>query len=191
MAVLNVFLERLPLDVFHRDEMRSPVGARGIHLDEVGMIELGGRRSFAVEPRDEGGIGGEMRRKQFQRDDTVELRIVGFINRAHAAFAEFAEDDKTADAGCFGMGWFEAGHRGVIGSRPVVVVHPPSRRHCSGQGGGIKPERRPTLMCNFDFRCRSACGREYCWHDGSYRRTCDFRLAVTLALQLIFGGDCV
>jgi hypothetical protein len=36
--------------------------------------------------------GGNLSRQEFDRDVALELRILGFVNDAHAAFAELGED---------------------------------------------------------------------------------------------------
>jgi len=46
------------------------------------------RPRLAIEPFGKAGSGDGLRRKDLERDETVEPRLAGLVNRAHTAFAE-------------------------------------------------------------------------------------------------------
>ena len=60
--------------------------------DDAGMIELRQRLGLAGEAFGKRGIVADAGRKNFQRDDAVELLLPRLIDRAHAAFADEFED---------------------------------------------------------------------------------------------------
>ena len=86
-----------------------------------------------MELRQEGGIGRERFRQQFQRDRLTELEIVGAIDLAHAAAADERDDPEAAredDAG------IEAGqHR--VGLAVHRVRDVPARTVSAGEPGEV------------------------------------------------------
>ena len=51
------------------------------------MIQACDRARFALEPRTESDVAGEVARQQLDRDDTFEPRVARAIDLAHAADA--------------------------------------------------------------------------------------------------------
>lgn len=76
-----------PLDHFH-DEV---VGADIVERADVGVIEGGDGSGFAFEALAEIGLG------ELDGDFAVEACVAGFVDNAHAAFADGGEDLVGAD----------------------------------------------------------------------------------------------
>ena len=83
------------VDEAHRDEQRAVGLAHGVHGDHVGMLDLGGDRSFALKPRAELRILGVLRRDHLQRDDPVGEPLARAVHDAHAAAAGDRLDRET------------------------------------------------------------------------------------------------
>ena len=113
----SISRKRLALDELHAD-----VGLR-LRLTEVvdgddgGMIERGGRACLELEPPQPLGVIGQLGRQKLQRDVTIELRVAGEIDLAHAAGTEERANDVRPEtrAGC-------QRHRGCYCARPPVDV---------------------------------------------------------------------
>ena len=52
------------------------------------MIQPRQRPGFAGEPLGETGVAAHGRRQDFQRDEAVQRRLAGLVNRAHAALCQ-------------------------------------------------------------------------------------------------------
>jgi hypothetical protein len=52
------------------------------------VIQGGGRARFALEPLDRLRIGGELGRKELQRDAAAQANVLGLIDDTHSAAAE-------------------------------------------------------------------------------------------------------
>ena len=63
------------------------------------MIQTREQLGLAVEALDEGGIAREVVRQNLQRDETVELRLAGFVNRSHPASPEEFDDFQVGKMG--------------------------------------------------------------------------------------------
>ena len=91
------FVEGLAFEQLHGDEGAAILFFDGVNGANAGMIERGGRAGFAEETFE--GLFVAMRgfRKKFQGDTAAELGVFSFVNDAHAAFAELAEDAVMGD----------------------------------------------------------------------------------------------
>ena len=58
----------------------------------VGVVKCGRGFGLVDEPLLVHCIGGQMSRQEFQRDEAVELQVLGFIENPHAPLAELLED---------------------------------------------------------------------------------------------------
>lgn len=82
-------LQRTPLDIFHGDEQQV---ARYIDLvdgDNVGVAQSGRGLGFLYEARLPFRNGRGLLRKHLDGDQTVQAVVTGFVDRAHASFAQF------------------------------------------------------------------------------------------------------
>lgn len=81
-----------PLDVLHNQQVHA-VGVVGVERgDDVGMIEPGGSRDFALEAGDDSGILHQGRRKHFDSHDAMHPAMLGLEHLPHAAGADLVED---------------------------------------------------------------------------------------------------
>ena len=60
--------------------------------DDVGMHQRGGRAGFLQEPPFAAGVGELVPRQDLDSYDTVQARVAGAINLAHAARADLREN---------------------------------------------------------------------------------------------------
>ena len=93
----HAFVERLALDVLHRDE-RSPVRlADFVDRADVRVIESGRAARLSHETPRGDWIRRRAGRQELQRDAPAQLRVVREIDFAHPAGAEFGADDVAAE----------------------------------------------------------------------------------------------
>ena len=88
----HAVLQRLALEILHRDKKPPAVLANFVNRANARMIERRSRASFAPETFERDGIFRDIIRKELQRNRTAEIHILGFVNDAHAAAAEFLEN---------------------------------------------------------------------------------------------------
>jgi hypothetical protein len=111
--------EVTPLDVFHRHVVDAVVFADGVDLDDVGVVDAGGRLGLAAEPLQGAGVGGQLRLEQFDRDLAAQRPLLGEEDLAHAALADGAEQVEVAEglaAEVVGVGR-RRGRHGVVHGR--------------------------------------------------------------------------
>ena len=82
----------LPLDIFHHQKICVVLMAGIVERADVRMIQAGNGFRFALEALAQFRAFREMRRQNFDRDNSVEARIAGFVYFAHAARANRRED---------------------------------------------------------------------------------------------------
>ncbi len=90
-------LEGLALEVLHRDEGLAVGVADFVDGADVGVVEGGGGFGFAAETFEGLGIAGERFGEEFQSDETVEERVLGFVDDAHSAATESFDDAEMRD----------------------------------------------------------------------------------------------
>ena len=106
--VLQQLAQRQPIHVFHQQIMESARLAEIINRHDVRMTQSRQRAGFALETLGKLGVrnaavatAGE----NFQRDQTIQLRLARFVNRAHAAASEAFDDFELGEVrGEFGHG---------------------------------------------------------------------------------------
>jgi hypothetical protein len=64
---------------------------RGLCRDSLGMSVFSSL-GFALKTGERLRIAGQLLRQEFERDKTMEARVLGFIDHAHAATPEFLDD---------------------------------------------------------------------------------------------------
>ena len=77
-----------PVDVLHDDEVGAVGLAPVVDADDVGVVEVGGRRGLPPEALHEGGVGGELGEQDLHGDGPVEQLVAGEEHLGHAAAAE-------------------------------------------------------------------------------------------------------
>jgi hypothetical protein len=78
------------------------------------------RARLALEAGPEGRVVHQLMREDFDRHFAAEIRVVGEVDRGHAAAADFAEDFVTGDF--FRNGGRSLGHLSLPSDRPQGVV---------------------------------------------------------------------
>ena len=91
-------IERVARDVLHHQEERAVVLAYLEDLADVRMIDGSHRHRFAAQALARGGVGGRLRRQQLDCDLTIEGRVVGTVDLAHAARSDRRENLVAAEA---------------------------------------------------------------------------------------------
>ena len=92
--------QRLSGDELHRDPHTRAVGANVVDRDDVRVRQAGERLGLAEQPRV--AVAALAREDELEGDLAVELRVVSGVDDTHAAGADPAEHDVTADHGAAG-----------------------------------------------------------------------------------------
>ena len=93
----DAMLQRLPIKVFHRDEPLAIAFIDFVDGADVRMIQRRSRLRLAFKTRQRLRIFSHCVRQEFQRHETVQLGIFGFIDDAHTAAAQFFDDAVVRD----------------------------------------------------------------------------------------------
>ena len=91
-AGAHALAERLPFEQFHRDEVLVLPLLDRVDRADVRMVQGGRCARFSLKPFERLRIRRQRRREELQRDMSAELCIFRFVNDAHAAAAERADD---------------------------------------------------------------------------------------------------
>src|SRR5690348_14101980 len=98
----DAVFERSAFEKLHGD-VRLANFTRGlanlVNRADVGMIERGGGAGFTLKAFEGLLVAGDAFRKKFQRDETAEARVFGFVDDAHASAAELFENAVMGDGG--------------------------------------------------------------------------------------------
>ncbi len=78
--------------ILHFDVLLAVVLFDPVDRANVGVVQRRSRPCLLEKAGLLSIVGSQMMRKEFQRDDPVELRILGFVDHAHAALAELVEN---------------------------------------------------------------------------------------------------
>ena len=76
----------------HGDERMTIVLADFVNRADVGMVEGGSGTSFAAETLQSLRVLGYVIQQEFQRDEAPKLGVLGLVDDAHPATAEFLDD---------------------------------------------------------------------------------------------------
>ena len=76
----------------HDQVVRAIDGADVVDAADVGMVERRDRAGLALEACPQIGIAANVTRQDLDRDRTVQPRVAGFVDLAHPAGAERADD---------------------------------------------------------------------------------------------------
>jgi len=88
-----------PFEKLHGDEGMAILIADIVDGTDVGMIESGGGLGLTSKSRQRLRIPGDFVRQELERDETVQSRVFGFVDHAHAALAELFENLEIANLG--------------------------------------------------------------------------------------------
>ncbi len=91
-ALPNPVGKRLAFDQLHDERADSRGVGNAIEVRDVGVIERAEYFGFPLKALEPFRIGGDVRRKQFQRNLSLQLRIAGAVNLAHATHAKRGDD---------------------------------------------------------------------------------------------------
>ncbi len=81
-----------PFEKLHRDKGVAILVANIVDGADVGMIESGGGLRLPSKSRQRLCISGHLVRQKLECDETVQPRVFGFVNHAHAAAAQFFQN---------------------------------------------------------------------------------------------------
>jgi len=91
-AALESLGERLPFEVLHDEEIDAVFAPNVVKRADVRVVQRRNRARFAFETLAELGVVGEMSAENFESDDAIEAGVLGFINLAHTAGTDGADD---------------------------------------------------------------------------------------------------
>src|SRR5229473_2724186 len=97
-GALNAVLQVAAIDQFHDDERRTRFGVLA-HVEDgedVRVAEAGGGARLTPKPLEEFRVFGKLRVKQLDGDGSVEQRVFGLPDRAHATAGNLANQPIAA-----------------------------------------------------------------------------------------------
>ena len=124
--LLHYLRQALAFDELHGVVVDAAFDADGVDRDDVRVVERGGGAGFVLEAGELLLVEHRGEGQHFQGDAAAERDLLGFVDDAHAAAADLAEDAEVAevdfarcwmlDTGCW-MG------RGLVGQLRSDVLH--------------------------------------------------------------------
>jgi hypothetical protein len=84
--------QRLALEMRHDQIVRAVTLADVVDAADVGMIQGGDRAGLALETRPQIGIIGDLTGQHPDGNRSIEARVAGFVNFAHSARTECAQN---------------------------------------------------------------------------------------------------
>ena len=95
----DAVLQGLPLQQFHGDERVPPVLVNIVDRADVGMVEGGGGLGLTLEALQRLMVLGHFFRQEFERNEAVELGVLGLVDDTHSAAPELLQDAVVGDGG--------------------------------------------------------------------------------------------
>lgn len=162
-AVRESRREVLAFDKFHHDGPEAVDGFHAVDLRDARVVQGSQRPGFTIEADQALGIAGELRRQQFQRDRTIECRVVREIDLTHPTRTDPRDHVVPAESAARGKGHGRKGLNSISQGRlvsgwqrrgrtgPLVRARPgtcSSLRWLVGEGGwpmsrsGFPPDLR-------------------------------------------------
>ena len=123
-APADTVLQRHPVHELHGDERLAGILADVVNGANVGMIERRRGLGFAPKPFEGLRVARQFHGKEFQGDETIQARILRFVDHAHTAAAELFDNAV--------MGNRAANKRRRIGHEPHILdfaKRPSQRTH--------------------------------------------------------------
>src|SRR5580700_12249612 len=96
-AAGDAMLERLAVEILHGDEPLAIAFIDFVDGADIRMIQRRSGLRFAFKTRQRLRIFGYFVGQKFQRDEAVQLGVLGFVDDAHAAAAQFLDDAVVRD----------------------------------------------------------------------------------------------
>jgi hypothetical protein len=93
----DALAERLAFQQLHRDERLPMLVVNFVDRADVGVIEGRGSFGFALEAAKSLEVLRDIIGQEFQRDETVQLDVLGLIDDTHAAPAQLLQDAVVRD----------------------------------------------------------------------------------------------
>ena len=146
---VDAVFERLALEQLHGDERTAFEFADIVNGADVGMIERGRGARFAAETLDGLSVLGDVVGKEFQRDTAAEARVLGFVDHAHSAAAQFFQDAVVGDGA--------ADNGGSIRHRPSILRQRVNTRNRATSA--IRPDKRASPRSGRSLHFNSTRGR--------------------------------
>ncbi len=132
------FTQRAALDQFHHQEDVVPVLSLVVHRNQTRMGQPRHRARLELEPRQELGIGRELRIHDLHRHRTVESQVRASVHDGHAAAG-----DRCLDA----VAPFEHRADQAVASRAHPVYPPCPCRRLAASGAAYDGEDRRVRLC--------------------------------------------
>ena len=85
-------VQRAPGDVLHHDEVDAGVRPDVVDGDDARVVQRAGRARFLDEALPAVRIGDLVGGQDLDGDDAIEMGVAGFVDDAHAAFAQLGFD---------------------------------------------------------------------------------------------------
>ena len=100
--LLDHLRQALAFDELHRVEVDAAIGTDGVDRHDVGVVQLAGRAGFVAEACQAALIEHRREGQHLQGHAAAERDLLGFVDDAHAAAADLADDAEVAQrAGCW------------------------------------------------------------------------------------------
>ena len=91
-ALRDAVLEGHAVEIFHDQESFASIFANIVDGADIRMIESGGGFGFTAKAFEGLAILSYIERKKFEGDKTIEARVFGFVDDAHATATKFFQD---------------------------------------------------------------------------------------------------
>src|SRR5207302_10482866 len=88
-AAGDALLQGSALQALHDDERSAVLLPDIVDGADIGVVEAGGAAGLALETGKRIGIADQVVREEFEGDEAVETRILGLVDHAHSAYAQF------------------------------------------------------------------------------------------------------
>ena len=95
-AIVNRLGEGLAVDELHGVVVHAALAAHRVNRDNVRVVELGGGEGLGLESAELGRVHRGRERKDLEGHTAMERDLLGLVNHAHTAPADFADDPEVA-----------------------------------------------------------------------------------------------
>ena len=117
--------QALAFDELHRVVVDAAFAADRVDGDDVRVVERGGGAGFVLEAGELLLVEHRRERQHLQRDAAAERELLRFVDHAHAAAAELAEDAEVAELRSCLPRWTR------LGSHPLPHRHSAAAQCCA------------------------------------------------------------
>src|SRR5437764_689727 len=117
--------------------MDAAFAADAVDRDDVRMFERCGGAGFVLEALQLARVHGRGKRQHLESDATIEGDLLGFVNDAHAAAADFAQNAKVAEDPEAGSGRDIGGLEKIKRLVGLLILRPSHPRGEGSDGAGL------------------------------------------------------